>query len=389
MRTFGVEEELLLVETSALEPLSAGEWTAGLPAEASATGHEITMELQQEQIEVVGPPQATLAGQLEAILAGRALADRAARRAGGRVVALATPPGGMIPHLVPKARYQRIGHEFGVTAREHLTNGLHVHVAVADPEEAITALDRIRVWLPTLLALSANSPFWQGADTSYASYRHRLMSRWPVSGPTEVFGSAAAYARHRRQLLDSGIPLDAGMFYYDARPSEHQPTLEVRVPDVPLDPTEAAVIAALVRALVETALRQARTPPPDVPASLLRAWSWLASRSGVEDRLIDPATGMPAPSGDVVSRLLDTLRPVLAEHGEEGPVETVVAGILREGPGARVQRLAYGVRCEVRDVVAAALEATHRVRGVPGLAPAASRPAGAGEHPPGPPPSGS
>jgi glutamate---cysteine ligase / carboxylate-amine ligase len=365
MRTFGVEEELLLVGALTLEPLSAGSSVAGLQAEDASSGHRVTMELQQEQIEVIGPPQTTLAGQLEAIRVGRALAEQAAGRAGGRVVALATAPGGVDLHIAPEARYQRIGREFGPTALENLTNGFHVHVGVDSRQEAVAALDRIRIWLPPLLALSANSPFWQGLDTGYASYRHRVISRWPVTGPTEVFGSAAAYDRHRDRLLESEVPLDAGMFYYDARPSERFPTLEVRVADVCPDPAVAAVIAALIRALVESAVREPLRPVPDVPASVLRVWTWMASRSGTGGRLVDPTTGTPAPAGDVVNRLLDVVRPVLADYGEEGPVEAVVARILRRGTGAHLQRDAFAARQDMRDVVVAALEATHSAPALP------------------------
>jgi glutamate---cysteine ligase / carboxylate-amine ligase len=365
MRTFGVEEELLLVAIPSLEPLPAGEAVAGSQSEETSSGHRVTMELQREQIEVDSPPQTTLTGQLAAIRTGRALAERAARRAGGRVAALATAPGGTGPHLTPKARYQRIGREFGVMALENLTNGFHVHVGVDSREEAVAALDRIRVWLPPLLALSANSPFWQGVDTGYASYRHRVMSRWPVSGPTEVFGSAAAYDRHRDLLLGTEVPLDAGMFYYDARPSERYPTLEVRIADVCPDQAVAAVIAALVRALVEAAVREQRRPAPEVPASVLRLWTWRASRSGVTGRLIDPASGTPAPAADVVSRLLDVVRPVLVDYGEEDPVEAVVAQVLRQGTGSHLQREAFAARGDVRDVIAAALEATDGVPTLP------------------------
>jgi glutamate---cysteine ligase / carboxylate-amine ligase len=365
MRTFGVEEELLVVEATALEPVSAGDWAAELQPEVSSTGHRVSAELQQEQIEVISPPQTTLAEQLEAIHAGRALAEQAAATVGGRVVALATAPAGTVPHMVPDTRFYRIGQQFGITATENLTNGFHIHVGVASRREAVTALDRIRIWLPVLLALSANSPFWQGRDTGYASYRHRVLSRWPVSGPTEVFGSAAAYDRHQTRLLNSEVPLDAAMFYYDARPSERQPTLEVRITDVCLDPTAAAVIAALARALVETAIREGHRPAPDVPASLLRSWSWMASRFGVEARLIDPIKEAPAPIGDVISQLLEVVHPVLADYGEEGPVETVVARILRHGTGAQLQRQAYASRHELRDVMAAALEATHRASSLP------------------------
>lgn len=358
MRTFGVEEELLLVGGPAMDPMPAGETVSG-PARAAPSGHQVTMELQQEQIEVVCPPQTTLAGQFEAVRTGRALADRAARRSGGRVAALATAPGGISPHMAPAPRYARIGRQFGATARENLTNGFHVHVGVASREEAVAALDRIRIWLPELLALSGNSPFWQGADTGYASYRHRVMSRWPISGPTEVFGSAEAYDRHRDLLLATEVPLDTGMFYYDARPSERYSTLEVRIADVVPDAAVAAVIASLVRALVETATRVPAARVAAVPASELRVWSWMASRSGVSGRLVDPATGRPAPAGGVVGRLLDAVRPVLADYGEEAAVEAVVARVLREGTGADLQRQAYAAHREVRDVVAAVLRATH------------------------------
>jgi glutamate---cysteine ligase / carboxylate-amine ligase len=296
-------------------------------------------------------------------------------RVGGRVAALPTAPGVLAPHLVPTPRYRRIAEQFGLTAAEQLTNGFHVHVSVSSRHEAVSVLDRIRVWLPTLLALSANSPFWHGVDTGYASYRYQAWSRWPTAGPTDVFGSTAAYRRFRQGLLDSQVPLDAGMLYFDARLCEHHPTLEVRVADVCQDPTDAAVLAALARALVETAARNWREPAADVPAPVLRTWSWLASRSGVEGRLIDTATGTPAPAGDVVARLLDHVRPVLAEYGEEGPVETVVAGILRRGTGARAQRLAYAAHRQVQDVVAAALATTHRASSIPSSAnPSTHRP---------------
>ncbi len=380
-----MEEELLLVDARTHRPLSAGQdavhaaqqraqaavATAGRPAEPllapdlarsprtseAPAYHQLTVELQREQIEVVGPPCTTFAEQLTAIREGRALADAAARAVGGRVVAMATSVFAEPPSLVPEPRYLRIQHHAGLLAVRHLTCGFHVHVEVGDRDEGVAVLDRIRVWLPVLLALSANSPFWYGVDSGSASYRYQAMSRWPTAGPCDVFGSAAAYDRQARALLDSGVPLDEDMLYFDARLSAHFPTVEVRVADICMDVTHAAVLAALVRALVETAARQWRggQPPPPVSAAELRAWTWRASRFGLDDLLVSPATGSLAPAGGVVAELLALLRPVLEEHDEADDVRAVVTAILGDGSGTRTQRQAYARRHEPVDVVESAL----------------------------------
>lgn len=363
MRTFGVEEELLLVDAGTGQPLPAGDWAASLQEDAPSTGHQVTEDLQEEQLEVASPPQTTLAGQLAAIRAGRELAEEAAERVGGRVVALPTALGPVSPHLVPGQRYRRIAAKFGLAATEQLTNGFHIHVGIASRAEGVAVLDRIRVWLPTLLALSANSPFWHGDDAEFSSYRYQVWSRWPTAGPTDVFGSPDEYDRYRASQLDTRVPVDPSMLYFDARLSEHHPTVEIRVADVCLDAAHAAVIATLARALVETVARAWRdgSPPMPVPATLLRTWTWQASRHGVAGELIDPATGCPAPAGDVMIRLLNVVGPVLAEYGEQSAVDAGVARILRDGTGAQLQREVYAERHSLGDVMTAALTATHRL----------------------------
>ncbi|WP_159792995.1 glutamate--cysteine ligase [Puerhibacterium puerhi] len=388
VRTFGVEEELLLVDARSRQPLAASEDAvqraqrpdAGEPAPAAAPldadgageaqpggpgpkvatapgGHALTLELQQEQIEVVGPPQTSLADQIAAIRTGRTLADAAARAVGGRAVAIGTSVSAGLPHLVPEARYRRIQRHVGILAAEQLTCGFHVHVAVDDREQGVAALDRIRVWLPVLLALSANSPFWYGVESGFASYRYQAWTRWPTAGAYEIFGSAEAYDRCMAAVLRSGVALDDGMLYYDARLSVPWPTIEVRVADVVLDPVQAGVIAAMIRALVETACRQHRDGVPPHPAGVteLRAWSWRASRFGVEEKLVSPSTGRPTPAGHVVAELLDLLRPVLDEYGEDAQVQAVVAEILQDGPGAQRQREAFARRHDLTDVVDTAI----------------------------------
>lgn len=362
MRTFGVEEELLLVDAVTLSPLAAAEQVVVPRQQVVPTDHKITLEFKQEQIEAVSPPQVTFADQVAAIRVGRDLADAAAIRVGGRAVALPTAPGPLTPQLVQNPRFRRIDEQFGLTSAEQLTCAFHVHVFVESREEGVAVLDRMRGWLPALLALSANSPFWHGLDTGFASYRYQAWNRWPLTGPTDLFGSAAAYDHHQAALLGTQVPLDKGMLYFDVRLCEHQPTLEVRVTDVCLEVEQAAAIATMIRALVETAARawRAGTPAPQTPTSMLRAWSWQASRHGVEDQLILPATGTPAPAADVAADLLESIRPVLAEYGEYAAVESVVAGILHGGSGARRQRAVYTANHDLRDVVAFSLEETHR-----------------------------
>lgn len=361
MRTFGIEEELLLVDPVTLAPLPVAEQVIELNHQDPRDSHQVTLEFKQEQVEVVSPPQTTLLGQLQAIRAGRAFAEVAAARAGGRVVALPTAPGIVTPRLVSSPRFRKIGERFGITATEQLTCAFHVHVFIHSRDEGVAALDRIRVWLPILLALSANSPFWHGADTGFASYRYQAWNRWPMTGPTDIFGSAAAYSRYEASLLDTQVPLDAGMLYFDARLCDHQPTLEVRVADVCLEAEHAAVIATIIRAMVETAARDWRAgrPAPDTATSVLRAWSWQASCHGVEAHLIDPVTSTPVPAADAVAGLLESIRSVLVEYGEDAVVESVVAEVLHGRSGARRQREVFATRRDLRDVVAMALEATH------------------------------
>jgi glutamate---cysteine ligase / carboxylate-amine ligase len=360
VRSYGVEEELLLIEASSLQLMPVGQYVVEHHGEPTATGHRLSVEFQQEQLEVINPPCTTLQEQLATIRTGRALADTAAREVGGRVVALATAPAPAITHLVPDHRFEQIAAWGGITSRQQLTGGFHVHVQIDSREEGVAILDRVRIWLPTLLAISSNSPFWNGGDTGFHSYRYQLMNRWPASGPSDIFGSAADYDRHCQQLLASRALLDAGMLYFDARLSAHHPTVEVRVADVCWSPEDAAVLATLVRALAETSVRRWRAghPPAPVSTGVLRAWMWQASRCGLESYLINPHTGTPAPAGDVVSHLLEHLHPVLTEYGEHDTVQTVLTTILREGTGAHHQRQTHHPGQDLTEIIDAALNTT-------------------------------
>ena len=229
---------------------------------------------------------------------------------------------------------------FGLTAHEQLTCGCHVHVEISSADEGVAVLDRIRPWLAVLLALSANSPFWQGRDSEYASFRYQAWGRWPTSGPTDTFGTAEAYQQTVQDMVRTGTLLDSGMVCFDARLSEHYPTLEIRIADVCLYADDAVLIAALARALVETEARRWRAG--EVTAhrriELLRLAAWRASRSGLDDDLISPLTGLPEPAWAVANQLVEHVRDALDEAGDTAVVTELLAAVLARGNGAAFQR---------------------------------------------------
>jgi carboxylate-amine ligase len=350
VRSVGVEEELLLVEPGTGRPLAVAE-TALRTMDSSDgrqdgrhedAGESLESELQRQQLETSTKPCFELSELGEELRRGRALAAEAAGRVGARVAALATFPVHVEPRLVRKGRYLQMAQAFGLTAYEQLTCGCHVHVSVSSPDEGVAVIDRIRPWLAVLLALSANSPFWQGRDSAYASFRYQAWMRWPTAGPTDAFGSAEAYRQAVQQMVSSGTLLDSGMVYFDARLSDHYPTVEIRVSDVCLYADDAVLIAALARALVATEARRWRAGSA-IPAhrvEMLRLAAWRASRSSLDDVLLNPRSGLPEPAPAVVSTLLEHVRDALDEAGDTDTVTELLGAVLARGNGAAFQRSA-------------------------------------------------
>lgn len=349
LRTVGVEEELLLVDAETGAPRSVASQVLrvargrGDTDRHGAVGGSLGPELQQQMIETDTPPEDDLAALETDLITWREKARSAALDAGALVVASGTSPLPVRPLTSTKPRYAEIARKFGLTAREQLTCGCHVHVSVESDDEAVGAMDRIRVWLPTLMAMSANSPFWQGIDSDYESYRNQVWSRWPTAGPPEVHGTASAYRAHVQRLLDTGVPVDEGMAYFDARPSRHYPTLEIRVADVCLDPKVAVLVAGLCRALVETAADEWRAgrPPADAPVAVLRLAMWQAGRWGLSGDLLDPFTHRPRPARAVVDALVDHVAGALGASGDLGRVEDAVDELFAVGTGAARQRAVW------------------------------------------------
>jgi carboxylate-amine ligase len=371
MRTVGVEEELLLVSPGTPHARPVADEVVAV-ASRGADDPEFEHEFKREQVEIATRPCSSLdelAGELRRL---RSEVADAARARSARVVALATSPLRGRPTPTRDERYEDLSRAFGMVARQQLTCGQHVHVSVASKEEGVAVLDRLRPWLPILAALSANSPFWQGEDTGYASYRSVIWGQWPTAGPTEPFGDLTGYERAVTELLESGTTLDRGMIYFDARLSERFPTVEIRVADVCQDVQDAVAVAGLCRALVATAAEQWRAgiAAPDVRVELLRAAAWRAARSGLGADLVDVRRARPGPAWTLIDQLLANVRPAMRGTGDEDTVLSALAEIRERGNGAVLQRAAYARRNALADVITAAVERTADCRTQPRRVPA-------------------
>jgi len=353
-RSVGVEEEFLLVEPGTGRPQAM----AGTILRAARP--ELEAELQEQQLETNSRPCDSLDELHRELHRCRASATQEAERAGAHVVALATSPVPVEPSPVRSERYERMAADFGLTAQEQLTCGCHVHVGIESAAEGVAVLDRSGPWLAVLLALSANSPYWQGRESSYDSFRYQVWGRWPSSGPAGPFGTEQAYRETIQEMVATGTIIDPGMVYFNARLSDRYPTIEVRIADVCLRTGDAVLIAGLVRALVETEARawRAGQPAPRARTELLRLAAWRASRSGLDGDLLSPVTGRPEPAATVVSALVDHCRDALADAGDAGAVGELLAALLAGGNGAAFQREEYRRSGRLPGMISRAVDVT-------------------------------
>jgi carboxylate-amine ligase len=333
LRKLGVEEELLLVDP-ATGQLTAVSRDAVLANQRDA---EVEHELFLQQIETSTPPCTSADELVDGIRAGRRAVGEAAAAAGARAVAMATPVLAVDDEtFTPKSRYRRIQDEYGELARQALVCAMHVHVDVDGDEEAVRVVDGIRPWLPVLVALGANSPYWQGRDTGHASWRSQVWSRWPTAGAAQPFGDVATYRAVSERMLGWGAGLDAGMLYFDVRLAERYPTVEIRVADVTTDVDDVALVALLARALVATVAADGSAPT--WRGDLLRVAGWRAAKSGIAGRLVDPVTGALATAREVVETTVDFVRPALEEAGDLDRVTESFERLVVRGTGATRQR---------------------------------------------------
>jgi carboxylate-amine ligase len=369
-RSVGVEEELLVVDPVTGDPVQAGPRlvrkvrsetaaaAAGMPAVTDGSG--LSGEFMRQQVEVGTSPRAKLAELAQQVRSHRRLASQAAESEGLAVAALGTSPVPAMPAVSADARYLSLLSTFRQVAGEVLINGCHVHVDTTSRAEAVAVVDRLQPWLPLLRAVSANSPFWKGRDSGYASYRSLVWGRWPSAGPTEPFGDPATYEHAVEALLATGAVMDRGNLYFDARPSDRYPTVEIRVADVCLEPDDTVLLAGLARGLVSTVARQWAEGVPFEPVrvALLRTAHWRAAREGLAGRLQHPVTHQLVPAAKALDALTGLVGDALDEYGDRAALTGLLTGLLRRGTGAAVQRQAYHRRASLADVVRLAVTRT-------------------------------
>ena len=364
--TLGVEEEYQIVDSETRELLASGGRVVQQRAQ-DTLGEEGMPELLTSQIEAISPICYTLAEVRTEILRLRRAVNEMATKEGSRIAAASTHP---FSHwreqrTTPKKRYERIMESYQRLAQEEVVFGFHVHVGLSDREAAVRVMNRLRVWLAPLLALSANSPFWLGDDTGYASYRTQIWGRLPTSGLPAPFKSRAEHDALVKALVASGGAADPTKIYWDVRLPEKVQTIEIRVMDVCSRVEEAVMMAGLARALVRTCHERDEREEsyPKTRPELLRAAHWLASRHGLDAELVDVEAGCSVPAREMVEKLLSFARPALEEAGDWEEVSALVFETLEHGNGAIRQRQAYEREGRLKEVVDMLIEETIRETG--------------------------
>jgi carboxylate-amine ligase len=257
------------------------------------------------------------------------------------------------PEVAPEHRYLKMQQYYGTLVSDSVTCGCHVHVGIEDLDTAVRVINHLRPWLPALLGLSANSPFYLGRDTGYASSRYMVWSRWPTAGPPPYLESAEQYESLVQGLLNAEAAMDRKMIYWDARPSEQHDTVEVRVHDVQGTAAEAAFLGVLVRQLVVEAVACGQRADP-IPHIVLRGNMWRAARDGLAGRCLEPRTGELAPVLDIVTDLVQRL----PDSDEAACAKDVLGRLRADGGGAQRQRKAFERRGDLDDVLAMLVKQT-------------------------------
>jgi carboxylate-amine ligase len=355
--TIGIEEELMILDAQSLELVNAIESML----EPTALG-EIKPELMESVLEVSTDPCQ------DVVQAGEQL--RALRRQVGQTAAsrkLAIGSAGTHPfamwedqRIVARPRYRDLVSALRFVARQELIFGMHVHVGIDDPEKAIHVANGMRVHVPVLLGLSANSPFWRADATGLASTRTPIFRAFPRVGIPPTYKSWGDYERRIQFMVDARVIEDYTYLWHDVRPHPNFGTVEIRVMDSQTRVEHTLGLAALVQALVKELAEhyEAGKRLSRYPFEMLDENKWLAARHGLEGELVDLPHCERVSTRALARRLIDRMREHCQELGSEHELEAVEDLLLR-GNGAARQVVVYEANHDLREVMAEIVAATN------------------------------
>lgn len=341
--TLGVEEEYQIVDPQTRELAASSEKILPL-ARQRLSEDAVQSEIHRSQIEIATEVCHSLEEVRAQLVRSRRSVIEAAAEDGKKIIAAGTHPfSSWKQPITSKQRYQSLEEDFQQIVRELVIFGCHVHVGLEDKEMAVAVLNRVQNWLAVLLALSANSPFWLGQVTGYASYRTEIWSRLPQTGPTLFFKDYQDYQAAIAEITTASTIKDPTKIYWDVRLSETFPTIEFRVADVCLTIDEAVMQAGLVRGLVQTCYNEIKRGVAFVPPryQLLQMARWQAARYGLSGNLIEFEKLRSVRGVELITSFLNYLRPALEQLGDWLTVSSLVRHTLERGNGARRQYEVY------------------------------------------------
>jgi carboxylate-amine ligase len=349
--TVGIEEELMIVDSASLDLVSAIDSILG---EEPPSGR-IQPELLECVLEIATSPCPDVTSAGEELAALRRFARDRARAHGLEIGAAGTHPFARWEEqrVVGEDRYRGLIASLGFVARQELVFGMHVHVGMADPEETIAVANGLRLHVPVLIALAANSPLWRGELTGLMSSRVPIFRAFPRVGLPPRFESWEDFTRRVGAMTDAGMIEDYTYLWYDVRPHPRLGTVEIRAMDSQTRIEHTIALSALVVSLVKllTEEFQAGRSAPELTWEMLDENRWLAARHGLDAELFDPIAGERRGVRELTAALLDRLGP----HARALDCERELAGVedlLRAGNGAARQRMVYEANHDLRELTA-------------------------------------
>ncbi len=363
--TLGVEEEYMLLDPETFDLVQHIE-TVLDAVQGDELADQINAELMQSVLEIATPVCETAGDVMHELTKLRGYVRDVAGGEGLRVGSAGTHPFSLFERqrITAKDRYHALIDQLQYVARRELIFGMHIHVAVDDPDKAIQVVNGLLPHLGPLLALSASSPFWRGEPTGLASSRQIVFSAFPRSGPPPRFRDYADYAEVVGQLERTGCIADYTHIWWDIRPHPKWGTIEVRICDAVTRVEDAVAIAAYCQALVK-AISDRYDAGEEIPSYhriLTSENKWLAARYGLEAPLMDLATGrrIRVPIAKLVRRTVRDLEPHARELGCERELEGI-AELLDRGNSAERQLRVYNANRDIVEVVRAIADATEAV----------------------------